>query len=43
MAQPQLNPPYVGMMKNPVGKQYKPYQGIPQVPLQGQHIHTQSF
>lgn len=43
MAQHQWSPPYVGMMKNPAGKQCRTYQGIPQVPFQGQHIQTQPF
>jgi hypothetical protein len=44
MAQSQSNPPYVmGQCKIPSGKQYRPYQGIPQVPFQGQQIQTQPF
>lgn len=43
IAQPQPNQPYVRMMQNPIGKQYRPYQGVPQVPFEGQHIQTQPF
>ena len=43
MTQPHSNQLYAGMMKNIAGKQYIPYQGVPQVPFQGQHIQTQPF
>lgn len=37
MEEKQPIPPYVGMMQNPIGQ---PYQGIPQIPYQGQQIQT---
>ena len=43
MAQPQSNPPYVGVIQNHEGQQYRPYQSLPQVPFQGKHIQTQPF
>jgi len=39
MTQHQSNPIYHGTMQIPIGKEYRPYQGIPQVPFQGQQVH----
>lgn len=41
MAQSQLNSPYHGTMQTPIGQQYGPYQGIPQVTFQGKQSQTQ--
>lgn len=43
IVQPQLKTPYIGMMQNPTEQQSRPYQGILQVPFQGQHLQTQPF
>ena len=43
MAQPPPNSSYVGMMRNPRGKQYRPFQGFPQTPYLDHKIQTHPF